>query len=286
MDFHQNTQPETQNEQNSAQSRQMTEVPAPTQITNQDTVPTTGSISNQETVPAQQQSNQNPPANNMQNGNAAPYQNQQPYGNDDRILYHNQQPYGNDGRPSQQNQHPYGNNNGNPYQNRQPYGSDNRNPYQTQPPYQNGNPYSGNNQSQNNAPYGTGYPYYNRNAYQMPIAEPGSSLANASMILGIISIVTSFTFTVYPAFILGSIAVILALLSKGRRAKLISKARTGMICAVIGLITNTVLVTICSILLFTNSDVRAEVNQTFEEQYGVSFDEMMEEIMEDSGFSY
>lgn len=141
-----------------------------------------------------------------------------------------------------------------------------------------------NNNGYNNNNYNNGYnnPYYNNNQYN--IDEPGSSFATAAMVLGIISIVTSFTFTVYPPFMLGSIAIVLALLSKGKRPKLLSKARTGVICAVSGLVLNTIIVTFSMVLLFTNPDVRAEVNKTFEKQYGMSFDEMWEEIMEQNGY--
>lgn len=149
-------------------------------------------------------------------------------------------------------------------------------------PNNNNNNYNPNNNGYNN-PQGN-YPYYDRNAYQRPIAEPGSSFATASMILGIISIVLSFTFTVYPAFVMGSIAIVLALLSKGRRPKLLSKATAGVICATCGLVINTVIVAVCMVLLFTDPDVRAEVNKTFEKQYGMTFDEMWDEIMEDNGF--
>lgn len=161
------------------------------------------------------------------------------------------------------------------------------NPYQNRQNNYNNNGYGYNNG--NNGSYGynnNGYPYYNRNAYQLPCAEPGSSLANAAMVLGIVSIVSCFTFTVYPAFILGSIAIVLALLSKGTRPKLFSKAKTGILCAVIGLSINTVLVTSCMFLLFTSPEVRREVNKTFERQYGVSFDEIMDDIMENNGYPY
>lgn len=113
--------------------------------------------------------------------------------------------------------------------------------------------------------------------------ETGSGMANAAMILGIIAIVSSITFTIYPPFILGGIAIVLALLSKGRRPKLLSKAKTGIICATTGLILNTIIVTASITLLFTNPDVRNQVNETFEKQYGMSFDEMWKELIEEDG---
>ncbi len=147
---------------------------------------------------------------------------------------------------------------------------------QNQPgtPY-NHNPYDNNN-----------YPYYNRGNYQLPVAEPGSSLAKAAMIVGIIAIVSCFTFTVYPPFILGSIAITLALLSKGRRPKLFSNAKTGIICAVSGIALNTIIVTSIVYLVFTNPYIREMVNQEYEKQYGITFDEMIEEIMEGNDISY
>ena len=146
----------------------------------------------------------------------------------------------------------------------------------------NNNNYTPNNNGYNNPP--GNYPYYDRSAYQRHPAEPGSGFATASMILGIISIISCFTFTVYPAFVMGSIAIVLALLSKGRRPKLLSKAAAGVVCAACGLVINTVIVVACMVLLFTDPDVKAQVNKTFEKQYGMTFDEMWDEIMEENGF--
>lgn len=183
---------------------------------------------------------------------------------------------------SAQQQQLYGYNNQASAQQQQPYGYNNQTSAQQQP-------YGYNNQPQGNMPYGNpyqnnnGYPYYNRSNYQLPPKEPGSSLANAAMVLGIIAIISCFTFTVYPPFILGSIAIVLALLSKGRRPKLFPKAKTGIICAAIGLVVNTFLVTSVMYMLFTDPDIRSEVNRTFKKQYGITFDEALDEIMEENG---
>lgn len=178
---------------------------------------------------------------------------------------------------SGQAQMPYGNSSQSPYQVQPPYGNNPQSQYQAQPPYGNNNGYYYNNNGYN--------PYYGRYSYPVNVTEPGSKLASAAMVLGIISLISCFTFTIYPAFITGSIAIVLALLSKGRRPKLFGKARTGIICAVAGLITNTVLITCCIVMIFTNDEIRAQVNHTFEEQYGQTFDEMLEEILEDSGYT-
>lgn len=266
MDFHQNTVPETDNDnQNNvnytANTNDSTQYNQPVE----DTVQNTNGVSGQAQMPY---------------GNSAqsPYQTQQPYGNSAQAPYQSQQPYGNNSQSPYQPQQPYGNNTQSPYQTQQPYGNEGRYPYQNNsaPNYQNGNPYANNN----------GYnPNYGRYAYPVNVSEPGSKLATAAMVLGIISIISCFTFTVYPAFITGSIAVVLALLSKGRRTKFLNNARIGIICAVIGLVSNVMLITGVTVLYFTNDDFRARVNQNYEEQYGQTIDEMLEEILEDSGYS-
>lgn len=186
------------------------------------------------------------------------------------------------------------NNNLNNNMNNNPY---NHNPYQNQnngqnPNVNNGYGYPNNNGYNNN--YNNGYnngynnnnPYYNRNVYQMPQTEPGNGLFTAAFILGIVALVFCFTFTVYPAYIFGSIAIVLALLSKGKNAKMHSKASVGIICAIAALVLNTCIVTYSMTTIFTNPEVYEEFNDTCEEIYGMSFDEMIEEIMEESGSSY
>ena len=220
------------------------------------------------------------------NNSGSSYQNGPPYGNGSGAPYHGRPPYGN-GTPYPAPQQPYGNNsnantpgqNGNPYRNNTPYG----NQYPSGNGYPNGyrpnaDNYNPNRYNPNNG-YNNQYPYYSRNAYQIPAAEPGSSLAKAAMICGILSIIFCFTFTVYPAFVLGSVSVILALLSKGRRNKLFSQAKTGIICAVIGLVMNAVILTSSITYVFTNPEGREEFNRQWERIYGESFDDMMKDMM-------
>ena len=77
----------------------------------------------------------------------------------------------------------------------------------------------------------------------------------------------------------------LAILSKGRRPKLLNNARIGIICAVIGLVLNVMVITGTIVRYNTDEGFREEVNRTFEELYGQSLDEMIEEILEDSGYT-
>ncbi|MCM1038630.1 MAG: hypothetical protein NC314_01040 [Roseburia sp.] len=259
MDFQNNIQPD--NGQNPAPAAPVTPEPQTAQAQNQP-IPEQPISQTQETPIQAQQAMQMPMPQAAQEQSAAGLQNQQP------------------------NANPYGYGNQNPYPNGQPYQGSR--PYQNNMSYGGGYPnngypnngYPNNNYPNNNHPNGgnNSYPYYNRSAYQVPYAEPGSSLANTAMILGIISIIVSFTFTVYPAFVLGSIAIILALLSKGSRSSHFQKAKTGIICGTIGLVTNTIIVIFSLIFVYTNPEANEMFNDVFEQQYGMTFEEMMEEM--------
>lgn len=74
---------------------------------------------------------------------------------------------------------------------------------------------------------------YNPNSQGRPIRNPGQTLATVSMIFGILSIFT--VFGVYPPFICGSIAIVLAILSKGYGKKMLSIAKAGIITAASGM---------------------------------------------------
>lgn len=101
--------------------------------------------------------------------------------------------------------------------------------------------------------------------------EPANGMARASMVLGIISAISFFTFTIYPAVILGSLAIILALLSRGASFKMHSQAKNGVITAGIAIGCDIALVIACCFLIFGSPEF-------FEKTYGMSFEEMMEQM--------
>lgn len=311
MDFYQNTTPETDNNnQNNLNNtpNSNNQYNLPDNPSGDDTTQNINSVSGQ--------------AQTSYDSDAqSPHQAQQPYESSAQSQQPVQQSYGNDGRypyqngsaPTYPNGNPYANNNGNPYygnpvqggkpaqgantgQNNSSYGNGgynnfNNNNYNYNKNYNN-NGYN-NGCNYNNNGYNNGYNYnnngynpnYGRYAYPVNVSEPGSKLANAAMILGIISIVSFFSFIIYPALITGSIAIVLALLSKGRQQKMLSKARTGIICAIIALVLNALLITGTTVRYFTDDDFRTQVNQTYEELYGQPLDEMIEEMLENSGYT-
>ena len=132
------------------------------------------------------------------------------------------------------------------------------------------------------------YPYYNRPDRSIdgnvppdgsrPQPLPPNGFARAAKVLGIIALVSVFTFTVYPPLIFGALAIILALLSRGSSLKMHPSAKTGAQTAAIAFGVDITLVAACFMLIFGNPVFFEDFNKTYEEIYGMTFQEMMEGI--------
>lgn len=137
-----------------------------------------------------------------------------------------------------------------------------------------------NNPYNNNNPYGSNPSYNDQNTRRYSAGASGERLATSAMVLGILALASFISMTIYPPFIFGSIAIVLALLSKGRAPKMISKAKAGVICAAIGLTANCALCTTSFYMLYTKPEIMNQVNEIFESQYGISYTEMMEILLD------
>ena len=104
-------------------------------------------------------------------------------------------------------------------------------------------------------------------------------MATAAMVTGILAVVTFAMMTVYLPFIFGSISILLALLSKGRAPKLPGKAKIGILCSITGVICNIILVCFSLYMVIANPMVREQVDKVFEAQYGITIEEMYEDMM-------
>lgn len=129
-----------------------------------------------------------------------------------------------------------------------------------------------------------GYPPY---PYGMPVRPmpprpKGQSMATASMVLGIISLASLLLVRITIPFLLGGIGIILAILSRGSAKRMISRAKAGLICCIAGLCLDIVFCAFAVWLVFAlpsiSPELTDEVNKMCEQQYGVSYDEIMEEI--------
>ena len=112
----------------------------------------------------------------------------------------------------------------------------------------------------------------------------GDGMATASLILGIITLASMLVLQFTIPFVLGGVGIVLAILSRGSAKHLIGKAKAGLICCIAGLSLDIVLCVsaVCLVLALPHlsPEFQEEVNKACEEQYGVSYDEMMEEFYE------
>ena len=127
---------------------------------------------------------------------------------------------------------------------------------------------------------------YNRP--QPPFRNQGMTMATVSMILGLGSIFTMFT--VYLPLILGSLAILFAILSKGYGKKMVAAAKIGIGTAIGGLaLVITVAGTAVGIIFSLSKDSMVQfgqaMDQQFEEQTGMSLEDVAgqsyEELMRD-----
>lgn len=104
--------------------------------------------------------------------------------------------------------------------------------------------------------------------------------AVASLALGAVALVSTFTMTLLPPFLFGGLSVILGLLSRGNDRKLPSFSFAGVVTATGALILNIAILASSFHLVFSNPETAREywnmVNQTYEEMTGMSFEEFME----------
>lgn len=142
------------------------------------------------------------------------------------------------------------------------------------------------------------YPQPNNNYYQngpnQLFRNPGQAMAMASLILGVASIFTLLT--IYLPLVFGSMAIVLAILSKGYGKKMLGIARAGIGTA-IGAMTLVVAIwgTIISFFLSLSGDALIEfgrqIDQQFEQQTGrdiedltgISYEELMRMYAESMG---
>lgn len=133
-----------------------------------------------------------------------------------------------------------------------------------------------NNNQNNYHPQGNSFPY------------PGQNFAMIALILGTGCLFTFFT--VYLPIVMGSLAIILAVLSKGYGKKMLLTAKIGMISAICSL---TMLLSVIG-LTFTfivssdrealtdtgrilDEQIESQMGDTSEEIFGISYEELMEQ---------
>ncbi len=111
---------------------------------------------------------------------------------------------------------------------------------------------------------------------------PPNAFAKASMVIGGIALVSVFTFTIFPAIILGALALILALMSRGAELTFHRTAKNGILLSIMAFVVNIALVGGTLGMIFGDNSYHEELNATYEEMFGMTYDELLEGVMDGS----
>ena len=101
-------------------------------------------------------------------------------------------------------------------------------------------------------------------------------MASVALILGLLSV--PFCFFLYTGIILGGIAIVFAILSKGTASKFLPQAKKGIIYGSIGIVLGYGIIVSNVHSIMTNPSYREQLNRMSETYYGESFDDMLKEI--------
>ena len=120
-----------------------------------------------------------------------------------------------------------------------------------------------------------------------PPHPPANGFATASLVLGILALVSVFTFTVIPPFFFGSLSIIFGILSKHSSRKMSSKALTGTITSSCAFVANIAVCIVSFFVVFSNPQATQEywntVNEMYEQMTGMSMEEILESYGIDPG---
>lgn len=120
--------------------------------------------------------------------------------------------------------------------------------------------------------------YYNNYNYNKAHNELDShvALATFARILGMFSIPLCLIF--YTGIILGGVAVVLALLSKGTMKAFLPQAKKALVLGTVGVVLGYTMMVTSIHTVLTNPEQRQQLNMMSEQMYGTSFDDMLNEI--------
>jgi hypothetical protein len=125
--------------------------------------------------------------------------------------------------------------------------------------------------------------YYNNYNYNMAHNQLDShvNMATVALVTGLIAIPLSFVMNI--GVVLGGVAVVLAILSRGSQKKFLPQAKRGMIYGTIGIVLGYVVFVSSLHTVLTDPAYRQQLNQMSEQMNGQTFDELLQELGIDPG---
>ena len=125
--------------------------------------------------------------------------------------------------------------------------------------------------------------YYNNYNYNMAHNQLDShvNMATVALVTGLIAIPLSFVMNI--GVVLGGVAVVLAILSRGSQKKFLPQAKRGIIYGTIGIVLGYVVFVSSLHTVLTDPAYRQQLNQMSEQMNGQTFDELLQELGIDPG---
>ena len=110
--------------------------------------------------------------------------------------------------------------------------------------------------------------------------QRSNGFATASMVMGIGAIASAFTMTLIPPLILGSLSIILGLLSRGKQKTPANTALAGIITGACALVINFGIFVISFQMIFQNPESTQlywdTMNESYEQMWGITLEEVLE----------
>ena len=110
---------------------------------------------------------------------------------------------------------------------------------------------------------------------------PKERLSRTSMSLAVMSVFTIFVFPVILPYVFGSVALVMAILSKGGSERFPRRSRTAAIISGIAIAVNTALI-VMSVLFFIqvlhDPQLQKQCGETLYKTYGITFEELMNQL--------
>lgn len=107
----------------------------------------------------------------------------------------------------------------------------------------------------------------------------GIQLARTAQTIGIFALISGLMIPIVMPAILAGIAIVLAILSKGRKSSMTKRARNAVIMGIVTLAINTALLGMSVFQIYramTDEETMDEFNELMEDNYGYSFEDLLE----------
>ncbi len=115
----------------------------------------------------------------------------------------------------------------------------------------------------------------------MQFTEPGlhhMRLAKTARTFSFVALFTALFQTIFLPYIFGGLAIIFAAISKGNNAHYQLNAKIAILLSILTLIFNSAFIGLSVYLVTSNDYFKSQLNTTYEQIYGMTFDEYMEQF--------